>query len=64
MTQDPVPIDANHSDVAKFGSASQHPFVQIATELSEISHRALQDPRPNSQLSVSNNHPGKKLPIK
>lgn len=46
MTQDPVPIDANHSDVAKFGSASQHPFVQIATELSEISHRALQDLTP------------------
>jgi len=43
MTQDPVPIDANHSDIAKFGSASQHPFVQIATALSEISHRALQD---------------------
>jgi len=46
MTQDPVPIDANHSDVAKFGSASQHPFVQIATEFSEISHRALQDLTP------------------
>lgn len=46
MTQDPVPIDANHSHVAKFGSASQHPFVQIATKLSEISHHALQDLTP------------------
>lgn len=43
MRQYPLPINANHSDVAKFGSASQHPFVQTATEFSEISHRALQD---------------------
>ena len=43
-TKYPIGIDANHSDVAKFGSASQHPFVQIASELAEVSYKALHDP--------------------
>ena len=46
MTKFPIGIDANHSDVAKFGSASQHPFVQIASELAEISDQALHDRTP------------------
>lgn len=39
----PRPIDANHSDCARFGSASQHPFVEIASELADISHMAIED---------------------
>lgn len=39
----PRPIDANHSNCAKFGSASQHPFVEIASELADIAHAAIDD---------------------
>ena len=39
----PRPIDANHSNCAKFGSASQHPFVEIASELADIAHAAISD---------------------
>lgn len=37
----PRPIDASHGDVARFGNASQHPFVEIATELANIGHAAI-----------------------
>lgn len=39
----PIPLDANHSDCARFGSASQHPFVEIASELADIAHVAIDD---------------------
>ena len=54
-TKYPIGIDANHSDVAKFGSASQHPFVHIASELAEVSYKALHDPThhdPTPQFSA------------
>ena len=37
------PINANHSGIAAFGSVSQHPFVEIASELASYAHRALVD---------------------
>ena len=43
MTNYPIGVDANHSDIAKFGSTSQHAFVQIASELAEVSYKALHD---------------------
>lgn len=39
----PRPIDANHVNCARFGSASQHPFVEIANELTNIAHTAIKD---------------------
>ena len=46
----PRPIDANHSNVARFGSASQHPFVEIASELADIAQAAFEDI--NARLST------------
>ena len=39
----PRPIDANHTHCARFGSASQHPFVEIASELADIAEAGLSD---------------------
>lgn len=39
----PRPIDANHTNCARFGSASQHPFVEIANELTNIALNAIED---------------------
>ncbi|KAL6719552.1 hypothetical protein ACLMJK_003794 [Lecanora helva] len=41
----PRPIDANHTDCARFGSASQHPFVEIASELADFASSAIDDLR-------------------
>ena len=38
----PHPIDANHSNCAKFSSASQHPFRTIANEIMEIIFGAIE----------------------
>lgn len=34
----PRPIDANHSDVARFGKDCQHPFMEVASELANIAY--------------------------
>ena len=48
----PHPIDANHSDCARFGNAAQHPFDQIASELTGIAAAAISDVehRPRTSL--------------
>ena len=52
----PRPIDANHSNVARFGSASQHPFVEIASELADICYPAFEDlSRRFPTLGIENN---------
>lgn len=35
------PVNANHSGIAAFGSVSQHPFVEIASELADYAQKAL-----------------------
>ena len=52
----PRPIDANHTNCARFGSASQHPFVEIASELADIAGAAIDDLQnrvANLQLDIS-----------
>ncbi|MCJ1466338.1 hypothetical protein MMC07_004957 [Pseudocyphellaria aurata] len=39
----PHPIDANHSDVARFGNNRQHPFMDVASELANIAYAANYD---------------------
>ena len=52
----PCPIDANHSNDARFGSASQHPFVAIASELADIGYTAFEDlSRRLPSLGIENN---------
>lgn len=39
----PHPIDANHSDVARFGNNRRHPFMEIASELASFGHATNDD---------------------
>ncbi|KAK3167556.1 hypothetical protein OEA41_010683 [Lepraria neglecta] len=51
----PRPIDGNHSNVARFGGTSQHPFVEIASELADIGCAAFEDlSRRFSTLGIEN----------
>ena len=54
----PRPIDATHTNCARFGSASQHPFVEIASELSDIASAAIDDLQSRlTRIALSNAGP-------
>jgi len=39
----PRPTDANHTNCARFSSANQHQFIEIASKLANITHTAIDD---------------------